>query len=135
ASAIEEHIAVGANGFNRDAVVREDFIEISCSAAVKSIDSKFLFGSGENVKLYDLFEALEIIFAKIGGFGGLGVYFQRRYATFGEKFCSADFDVFGDFGERGAGIGGRKLQAMVLRRVVTGGEINGAIEFAALNFV
>ena len=46
-------------------------------------------------------------------------------------FGGAGFDVFGDFGERGAGVGAGEFQAVVLRGIVAGGEIDGAIEFAA----
>src|SRR5512137_1195147 len=61
--------------------------------------------------------------------------FERSDSACGEQFCRAGFDVFGDFGERWSGVGGGKFQAVILRGIVAGGEIDGAVELAALNFV
>ncbi len=55
-------------------------------------------------------------------------------AVFRDHFCDARFDIFGDFRQRGAGVGRRKLQAVILRRIVAGCEVDGAVEFAAHDF-
>jgi hypothetical protein len=50
--------------------------------------------------------------------------------------CSdAGFNVFGDFRQGGTSVGRRKFEAVVRGGIMAGGEVDGAIEFAALNFV
>ena len=59
---------------------------------------------------------------------------RMKRTVFGDYFCHAGFDVFGDFGKSGAGVRGRIFQAVILRGIVAGGEVDGAVEFAAHDF-
>src|ERR1700739_4572708 len=121
AGAVEKHIAIGADGFRGHAMVDENFVEIAGAAAVQRVNNKSLFGIGEDVEPYQLLQTLEIVFAQIGGFGGLGLDFERGNATGGEEPGCSAFDVLGDFGKGRTGIGGRKFQAVILRWIVAGG--------------
>ena len=60
---------------------------------------------------------------------------QRRRAAVGCNLRRARFDVFGDFRKRGSCIRRGKLQPVVLRRIVAGGEVDRAIELAPHDFV
>jgi hypothetical protein len=73
--AVEEHVAVGSDRFHGDAVVGENFVEVACAAAVESVNGEFLFGIGEDVESYELFDAVQIIRAEVGCFCGRGVSF------------------------------------------------------------
>jgi len=53
----------------------------------------------------------------------------------GGEFGGAGFDVFGDFRECGACVGAREFEAVILGRIVAGGEVDGAVEFGARDFV
>src|SRR5487761_147261 len=46
----------------------------------------------------------------------------------------AGFDVASDFGQSGRSVGTGKLQAVVGRRIVTGGDVERALKFAAKHF-
>src|SRR5882762_739504 len=135
AGAVEQHVAIGANGFDRDAVIGENLVEVARAAAVQGVDGEFGFGFGEDVEFYELLETLEIIFAEIGFFDLSGVGFEWSDSACGEKSCGTGFNVLGDFGKSGAGICRRKFQAVILRGIVAGGEIDGTVQFAALNLV
>ena len=85
----------------------------------------------------EFFKALQIVFAEIDFFAALGVrrtVRKRRNAAFCGELGGAGFDVLGDFRKRGAGVGGGKFQTVILRGIVAGGEIDGAVEFAAHDF-
>ena len=55
-------------------------------------------------------------------------------AAFREHLRDARFDILGDFRQRGARVGRGEFQAVILRGIVAGGEVDGAVEFAAHDF-
>ena len=115
-STVKEAIAVGAQGLDLNVVIGEGAVEIAGAAAVQHVDDKFAFGFAENIKADKFFDALEIDFAQIHDFapavlaevGRRGVC-ERLGMLFFDYFSDARFNVFGDFRESGAGVGGRKF--------------------------
>ncbi len=59
---------------------------------------------------------------------------KGRNAAVRRKLRGARFDILGDFRQSGAGVGGGEFQAMILRRIVAGCEVDSAIELAAHDF-
>jgi hypothetical protein len=93
-----------------------------------------------DVEAHQFRETLEIVGFQLDAFAEIFIRCVRlgsfrREAFFGDDRGYARFDVFSDFRESGAGIGAGELQSVILRGVVAGGEIDGAIKFTALNFV
>ena len=59
---------------------------------------------------------------------------KRRNTTIRGKLCGPRFDILGDFRQGRAGVGRGKFQAVVLRGIVAGSEVDGPIELATHNF-
>ncbi len=59
---------------------------------------------------------------------------KRRNATIGRELRSPRLDILGDFGQGRARVGGRKFQAVILRGIVAGSEVDGAVELAVQDF-
>src|SRR4029077_8982128 len=95
------------------------------------------FALAKDIEANQLGEALQVGLAEIHGFGlgALVVGDLASGAVFGGQLCGAGFDVFGDFGKRGSGVGGGKLQPVVLVGIVAGGGNVGAIEFAGVELI
>ena len=103
---------------------------------MKSVDDEFGFAFFEDIEFDEFAEALQVVGAEIDHLG-LGVFVARRLGDWSLRveFGGAGFDVFGDFWEGGAGVGTGEFEAVILGGVVAGGEIDGAVEFGARDFV
>ena len=99
-------------------MIGEHFVEVTGAAAVQGIDDEFRFAFFEDVEFDEFAEALQIGVAKIDHFG-FCVFSWR--GGFGDRalrgeFGGAGFDVFGDFGERGASIWPEKISGRDIGR-------------------
>src|SRR6266566_3462265 len=139
AGALEENIALGANGLvPGDAVFLECAIEIAGAAAVQRVvDDARRVLPFQFTETNELAEPREIRRSEIHLLEGACIVPRRESRGFLRgpriELCGARFDIARDFGQGRPAIGRRKFQAVILRRIVAGGEVDGAIDFAAAN--
>jgi len=130
---VEKAIAFGAQALHRDAVIVECAVQVAGTAAVERVDDQGRPCLAQRLELHELFEALQIVFAEIDFFAAGRVrrtVWKGRNTTFRGELRGPRFDVLGDFRQRGARVGGGEFQAVILRGIVAGCEVDGAIEFA-----
>ncbi len=121
-----------------DPVLLQRAIEIAGAAAVQRVVNDvrrvLLF---QFVETDELAEACEVRRGDVYLFESARVVRRResRRLFRGSRIelCGASFDIARDFGQRGSAVGRREFQAVILRRIMAGGEINGAVDFAAPN--
>src|ERR1700722_699488 len=108
---------------------------------MQGIVDKMSFGLAEWVEGNEFFEPLQIRFANIDHFvcGALVARSWCRFYWEGSilfnHFADSRFDVLGDFRKRGAGVSRRKLEAVILRGVMAGGEVDRAVQLATGDLV
>src|ERR1700676_213996 len=85
AGAVEEAIAVGANGLRGYAVIGENFVEISGAAAVECVEYEFDSGLAEHIEADQFGEALEVGFAEADFFSGGGLGGRWLWRSSGER--------------------------------------------------
>ncbi len=141
AGAFEKNVALGANGFVvGDPVLLQRTIEIAGAASVQRV-----VNDARRVLLFQFVETDELAQAREVRRGDVYLLKGARVMRRGEsrtllrrpseKLCGASFDIARDFGQRRTAIGSRKFQAVIFRRIVARGEVDGAVDFAAANFV
>src|SRR5258708_36393133 len=87
AGAVEEAIAVGAQGLHLNSVISERAVEIAGAATVECVDDKFGFSFAQPVEAHEFFDALEVSVVEIDGFafaigvGGTGARGEDRKST------------------------------------------------------
>ncbi len=128
AAAIEQHVALGANRFDRHSMIGEDAIEPAGAAAVHGVVGEIAFGFGQHIEANHFFQLREIRGARINSLEIVRDVVEMTF--FVVRQCGGAFlDVFGDFGQSRAAIGAGKFQAVVFGGVVAGGDVDAAIEF------
>src|SRR6267142_2797716 len=110
------------------------------AASVQSVHDEFGFPLAQSIKVDQLLEPLQIIFSQVDPFRGriLLVRFHgwrhRKRAVFLNYFRYPRFNILGDFRKGWARVRRRKLQPVILRRIMACREIDRPVEFPAHDF-
>src|SRR5207248_8887482 len=100
----------------------EQCIEITATRAIHQLDGNFHFRAANNVELYQFAELFEISRLRIERLALEGTHYRRfDRPVAGLQFSDSGLDLFGHFGRGRCAVAGRKLQSLILGRIVAGG--------------
>jgi hypothetical protein len=131
--AAEEDVAVGVQGVDFDAVLGEEAVEVALASPVERVVGDAQAGALHFGDIHFFGEHLEI--------GGPGVDFLDhalgRRGRLGHAFAlmarRQALELLGDLGQGRGAVGGGELDAVVLGRVVAGGEVDAAVGLPPAN--
>ena len=118
-------------------MIGECAVQIAGAAAVERVDDQRRLCLAQRLEMDELFKALQIVFVQIEFFAVRRLrrpVWKGRDTAFRGEPRGPSFDILGDFRKCRTRVGRGEFQPVILRGIVTGGEVNRAVEFAAHNF-
>ncbi len=123
--AAEEDVAIVVDGFDGDAGIAQEVGAVAAARAPEGIVDDLDAGLGDGLEVDKLGEAAEEGGFDVGGFESAGGW-SLDWRGAGLERGDGRFDLFGHFGKRRGAVVGGELDAVVLGRIVRGGEVDGA---------
>ena len=125
----EVHVAIRVQDDGGDVLPPEKSVQIAGAGSVQRVVGKLEIRCANFLRVDLRCQVAEIGGANVDALDQRFTRFRRKFPVHCLKLHDFIFDFRGDFRESGSTIGGRKLQTVVLTGIVTGGDIDRAVEF------
>src|SRR6185437_7935454 len=118
---VKEHVAVRANGSDGQTIFNKDPIEPASAASVNGVTDKIAFRFFQNVKTNHAAKLFEVRLARINTLKSIFDFVILARVVL--QLSRPLFKVLGDFRESWSPVGPGKFQAIVLRGIMTRGDV------------